>query len=621
MLNNKSSLVLGLLAATSCQLASAQSAVNSPDRAPEQLITVTSRIPLPVRRVATSVSVIDEAMILDRGNVSLKDILRQSTAIGGSNYGGAGSLSQIRIRGEEGFRTLMLFDGIKLSDTSAPQVGSPVEHILSSGVGRVEVLRGPQGLNYGADAGGVVSISSRASEPGLRIDIDGQAGSFGSEQLATNVSAANEQLDFYLSASDFTSDGFNARLSDTVTADKDGYENKSYHARLGYNIQQNMRLELTRHSIEGESEYDGCFSGTTVYDCESFYALEATRLSATYSAEGFSHQLAYSQSDTDRDDHALGVSAFTSQGELKRWEYTGSATQLPGLDLVFGVDLEQEENGSSGRDNEGYYVEVLSDFSESLFLSAGVREDHNDDFGRHRSLRLSSAYLLDVAEGALKFKASYGTGFRAPSLFEIEYNSGSFAYPPASLTQLSEETSEGIEYGVEFSATNGLLLALVRFDQEVEDAIFFDLATFSGYLQDTGISHSTGYEASVEYPLSESLRLSANYTYNDTERPNGLQRLRRPEQLANLGFSFRSTSGKLSLHAFYRASRDAIDEVFGAVEPLEATGVLDLSANYRLSENVSVYGRVENALDDEFEEIIDYRSPEQASYLGIRVNF
>lgn len=623
MLIRNSCLVLGLLAATCShiQIASAQTPANASDRAPQQIITVANRVPIPIRRVATSVSVIDEAMILDRGNISLKDILRQSTAIGGSNYGGSGSIAQVRIRGEEGFRTLMLFDGIKLSDTSAPQVGTPIEHLLSGGIGRVEVLRGPHGLNYGADAGGVVSISSRASEPGLAVHIDGQKGSFGSEQLTGNISAANDRVDVYLSASELNSEGYNARISDNLIADKDGYENQSYHARIGVNVLENLRLELVQHSVDGHTQYDGCYSGTTVYDCETIYNLDATRLSATFNTDTLSHVLAYTTTDTDRDDRALGVSAFGSQGELQRWEYTGSATRLPGFDLVFGVDLEQEHSGANQRDNEGYYLEALSDFSENLFFTAGVRQDHNDDFGSHQSYRFTTAYLFDVADGALKFKASYGTGFRAPSLYEVAYNTSSFAYPPASLTRLGEETSAGFEYGIEYTATSGLHLELVRFDQDVEDAIYFDLAAFSGYLQDTGTSSSKGYEAIVEFPLSGQLHLSANYTYNDTKRPNGLQRLRRPQHLANLGLSFRDSTDKLAVHVFYRATRDAIDEVFGSIEPLEATRVLDLGASYRLTANIEMYGRVENVLNDEFEEVIDYRSPERASYIGIRVNF
>lgn len=593
----------------------------APEQSLEQIVVIANRIPVPIKQIGASVSIIDAQAILDHGNFSLKDILRQSAAVGGSNYGGTGAISAIRIRGEEGFRTLTLFDGLKLSDPSGPQVATAVEHILSDGVGRVEILRGPQGLSYGADAGGVVSISSRSIEPGFAIGIDGQTGSFGTEQIAGTVSAASERADFFLSVSDYQSDGYNVRLSDTVLSDKDGYENQTLHTRLGVNVSDAWRVELVHRQVDGESEYDGCYSGTTVHDCESLFDLAATRVAASYNSTRFTHSLAWSHTETDRDDLALGASSFGSNGELDRLEYVGSMKDLPGFDLVFGVDLEQEENGAQSRDNEGYYVEALSNFSDRLFLTAGARRDHNDDFGNHNSYRISGAWLIDLSAGVVKLRSSYGSGFRAPSLYEIAYNSGPWSYPPASLVTLGEETSRGFEAAIEYQGDNGLHLEFVAFDQEVEDAIFFDLSAFSGYLQDTGKSDSSGFEIIAAYPLTATLNVQANYTYNETERPNGQQRLRRPEHLANVGLSYRSDSGKLNLHGFYRATRDAIDEVFGSAVALEDTAVLDLGASYRLTESVQLYARIENAFDDSFQEVVDYRAPGRASYLGFRVNF
>ena len=87
-----------------------------------------------------------------------------------------------------------------------------------------------------------------------------------------------------------------------------------------------------------------------------------------------------------------------------------------------------------------------------MTISGGVRRDENDDFGEHTSHRITSAYLFNWIDTAIRFKASYGSGFRAPSLYEVDYNGGPWAFPPASNTQLIEETSEGYEYGFEFMA-------------------------------------------------------------------------------------------------------------------------------------------------------------------------
>jgi vitamin B12 transporter len=333
------------------------------------------------------------------------------------------------------------------------------------------------------------------------------------------------------------------------------------------------------------------------------------------------HSVAVAQTESDNDSLTQGVSAFTAIGKLERVEYIGQLTELNGFDLVFGVDLEEESNNAISRDNIGYYGEFLSDFSETLFFTAGVRVDDNDDFGQHTSFRVSTAHLIDLGNNnTLKLKASAGSGFRAPSTAEIAYNAGPFASPPASNVRLSEETSQGFELGLEYFVGTQLKLEAVYFDQDVEDAILFDLDTFSGYLQDVGNSNSSGIELVADYALSANWALKGNYTFNETERPNGLQRIRRPEHLANLGVSYRSSDNKLSFNAFYRSSANAVDGNT-VVVPLDDFGVVDINARYQINQNVEFYARVENALDEDYQEINDFNSPQRGSYIGARLSF
>ena len=79
----------------------------------QEIIVTSSLVPIPLRQIGTSVSVITEDEINAHGNISLVDVLRQQPAIGSSNNGGAGKTTALRIRGEEGFRTLTVFDGLR----------------------------------------------------------------------------------------------------------------------------------------------------------------------------------------------------------------------------------------------------------------------------------------------------------------------------------------------------------------------------------------------------------------------------------------------------------------------------------------------------------------------------
>ncbi|MGV3591183.1 MAG: TonB-dependent receptor plug domain-containing protein [Gammaproteobacteria bacterium] len=589
----------------------------------DEIVVTSSRVPIPLRQLGTSVSVITAAEIEMHGNLALTDVLRQLPAVSSTNTGGAGKSTSLRIRGEEGFRTLTLIDGLRLSDPSGTQVGAPMEHLLSNGIGRVEILRGPQGLSYGADAGGIINISSRQGEPGFQANLDAQGGKFGTQQYSATVGGGNERADYFVSAASYRTDGFNTAVDDTVTRDADGYDNTTVHLRGGLNLSDAWRIDLVHRDVAGDTEYDSCNAPVTfvpTHDCIGITDQQATRGAIGYSGDSFTHSLSYATTRTDHDNLANGLSAFTSEGELNRWEYVGTATDLPGFDLVFGGDLEEASNRGVGRDNTGVYLETISDFSDDLHLTAGVRHDDNDDFGTNTSYRISGAYVYDLASGdTLKFRSSYGTGFRAPSPYEIAYNAGEFAYPPASLVKLRQETSKGHEFGVEYRS-HTLQLDATWFDQDVEDAIFFDLDTFSGYLQDIGRSTSKGIELSAVVSFAH-WHLTANHTWNDTKLPNGQPRRRRPEHLTNLGVSYFGMGERLNLNAFYRISRDSFDQVGATLVPLDDFAIMDLSATFDVNDSLQLYGRVENALDEDYREVAGFNTAGRAAYVGVRLSY
>ncbi len=591
----------------------------------EEVVVTSSRIPMPLREVGTSISVVTQQEISELGFTSLYDVLRTQPGVSVTNTGGAGSAAALRIRGEEGYRTLVLLDGIDISDTSGPQVSPRFEQLMSSGVQRVEILRGPQGLMYGADAGGVVNISTIAPTDGFGGEVSAEGGRYGSQQLAGNLGGGNDTVDFNLSGTDFQTDGFNARTTDTVLKDDDGYDNRTANARLGYNATEQLRLSLVGRSVKGKNRFDDCFTVDTFAAtdrCRDQYEQQAWRLAADYEAGRFSHQLAYNGNDTDRKFYSDGQSSFSTQGELERSSYLGSFSASQGLRLVYGVDLETEslDDGSldESRDQSGYYLEYQGGFGNRLFLTAGTRYDDNDDFGSHTSYRVSSAYLFALGGGELKLKGAYGTGFRAPSLYEIAYNNGGSAYPPASDTTLKEERSKGYDFGLSWLAASGLYLEAVYFDQKVEDEIYFDLTDFSGYLQRNGDTDSSGVELVADWPLLATLSISANYTFNDTETSSGDSRPYRPQHLANLGLNWRSLAGKLVLGASWRLSQDAQD-IDGT--QLDDYQVLELTASYQLFEGLQLYGRLENALDEDYEEVPTYNTSGAAGYAGLRYSF
>jgi vitamin B12 transporter len=594
---------------------------------PEEIIVTSSIVAQPRRQIGTAVSVIDFDDIELRGYTDLAEVLRTQTGIAVTNSGGAGKSTSVRIRGEDSFRTLLMIDGVKALDPSAPQVSPSFESLLAaSDLQRVEVLRGPQGFIYGADAGGVVNVITKRGADELGGQVGIELGEHSQRKVDAALSGGSDQGDYFVSVVDLETDGFNARTDDTVLRDDDGADNTTLHAKLGWNVADNLRLQLVARDVDATAAYDRCshpVTFATVHDCSGTTGQRTYKVSAEHSAGNVSNAFGYSNIETVRDAFAVGLPAFGSEGQIGRLEYTGSYKHADAATLVFGLDLQDEEltdaDGPRSRDQKGYYFEYQGAFADALFVTLGARYDDNDDFGSHTSTRVSAAYVQELgADRSVKYRTSIGSGFRAPSLFEVAYNRGPFSFPPAAGLALTEESSEGFDVGIEYDAANGLHLEVTYFDQEIQDEIFFDLVNFSGYLQSAGTSTSKGVELGANVRLGERWELLANWTNNDADLGTDQPRLYRPKNFGNVGLSYRAPDPRLAVIANYRIARDSIDLSSVALDEYE---VLDVSVRYDTSETLQLYGRVQNATGETYQEVVGFNAAERSIYGGVWVRF
>jgi vitamin B12 transporter len=616
--------VLAVRSLTALGAALAASSGAAQQARPEEIVVTSSRIEQPRRQIGTAMSVIDFEEVELRGYAGLADVLRTQTGIGVNNLGGPGKTTSVRVRGEESFRTLLIVDGVKALDPSAPQVAPTFDSLLTaSDLERVEVLRGPQGFVYGADAGGVVNVITKRGTGDLGGQLGLEFGDYSTRKIDGALSGGSDAGDYFFSVVDYETDGFNSRVADnSALQDDDGAENTTLHAKLGWNVVENLRLQLVARDVDAEAAYDTC-GFPAQHDCSGTTDQQIYKLSAEHSTDDFSNEFGLSTIDIVRDDFAGGARAFGSEGEIKRVEYLGSYVVSPAATLVYGLDLHDEsfvdDEGPHSREQKGYYFEYQGAFDDAFFLSLGARYDDNDDFGSHTSSRLSLAYVQALAsDRSIKYRATVGTGFRAPSLFELSYNRGPFAFPPALDFAPKEETSQGYDVGIEYDAANGLHFEVTYFDQDVEDQIYFDLLGFSGYLQSTGTSTSKGVEVEANVPLGERWEFLANWTNNEAEDAAGQPRVQRPENLGNVGLLYRGADERVSFIANWRVARDSVDVGGLAVPDYE---VLDLSITYRPSGGLEIFGRVQNATDEVYQEVAGYYTAERSIYGGVRLRF
>lgn len=599
----------------------------------EEIVVTSSRVEMPLREVATSISIVTKEDIEIRGFSTVANTLRYEPAISVTSNGGAGTPTDVRVRGESGFRTKVYIDGIDITDNSSTQAGPNFGNLLTGGIDRIEILRGPEGLSYGADAGGVINMYTATPQTGLTGGFDVEGGRYGTWQYGGHVAGGTEVIDGAAMVERYETDGFNTLASDTVLQDDDGYKNTTLHGRTGWNINDTLRAELVGRSVEGKGDYDSCFLGAPTYletdDCKQEYDQDFGRVALVHSGEAFSNTLSYNANSADRKFYTEGFNDYSYKSDFQQIDYLGNWKHSELLNLVYGLDLQRDSmnagDGDESRDQEGYFLEYQGGFADSVYLSAGARYTDNEDFGTKTTYRTGAVYLVAAGEGEFKFKATYGTGFRAPSLYEISYNTN---FPPFAseppygqlppLPELGAEESKGYDAGVGYFATSGWYLDVVYFDQKIDDEIYFDLIDFSGYLQGDGESSSNGVEVTTEVPLGEIFTLTGNYTYTDTQGFDGEQRLRTPKNMGNIGILTDLLNGQLQINVNYRVARDIADETLGSVGDYE---VLDLSVSYQVLDSLQLYARVENATDEDYQEVPNYNTAGAAGYAGLRYRF
>jgi vitamin B12 transporter len=597
------------------------------------VVTATKR-PTPLRQIGSSVSVITGQEIAERGYTYVDEALRELAGVNITRNGPPGSLSVARLRGEEAYRTLLLIDGIKVSDVAAPQVLPNLSTVQVSAVERIEVLRGPQALLYGADAiGGVINIITRSGTRAGFVEGGIEGGSFGTFRAEASAGRAWDGGDAAFTASWFRTDGFSAREGDPTLDDSDGARNLTLHGKAGFDLGGGVRVEGVARYVDAMAEFDG-FTGDPDRSLESEEWSGRIAMVWAPGDAGHSHTLAYNVYDSRRRDLRAGqpttdffgnlISRF--DGQRHEVQYHGTLRVAEGHTILFGADWERErvatDSESGARAGHGFFAEWQSELPGDVFVTAGARYDHHAEFGGHLSGRATAAWLPVLLAGEeSKLRASVGTGFRAPSLLEQARNR-TFSLPP-----LKEEKAVGFDLGAEQSFFGGrLTVDVTYFDQRIRDEIRFDNVSFTGYFQADGVTTSRGVETALRIMPLDGLTVDLSYTYLDArvrspDPEDGLMRVRRPRHSGNAALTYRFDDNRahVTVHAGGAAkTQDGFREFRTTLDDYITVGA---AAGYQVTDNVRLFLRGVNLLNAQYQEVAGFATSSRAVYGGVAVRF
>ncbi|MFN3171853.1 MAG: TonB-dependent receptor plug domain-containing protein [Hyphomicrobiales bacterium] len=575
-------------------------------------------IATPIARAGSAVSVITREEIEQAGQNSVAEILRASPGVSFNSSGGFGSSTDVRIRGAESQHTMVLIDGVPVSDTTSTRNAFDFTMLPVGSIERIEVLRGPQSALYGSDAiGGVIAITTRQPTRGLSGSASVEGGSFGTHREASRAGYGGDQFSITGYAEHFSTQGYSRRAGND---EADGSRQWTGGLRGQANLSENLSLDAAFQVTDLETNYDR--SNT---DPEG----EADRLSITGHArathESFDGRWRQTvtafASSTDRsfvenadvDDYNGNRIGMEYTGEI-RWDALGTT--------LYGLTGEQQsaeyvEVSTVQFDEDELYwgAFAMQQFSigPALHLSAAVRFDDFADAGTFVTGRGTAVYELHETE--TRFHGSVGTGAKAPSLRQR-----------AATPNLRPEESWGADIGITQTLFDGrLTVDVTGFYQEIEDLHVYTGGFGSFALEaweNIDEARLMGIEVTADARVIPGhVDASAHYAYLDAEDATTGDRLqRRPEHeaqvtLSYIGIDRLRVSGVVNWVGGERFSRSR------ERDPLDPYTRVDVTASYQAHEHLEIYGRIENLFDVEYEEINGYNTPRLSAYAGIRATF
>jgi vitamin B12 transporter len=574
----------------------------------------------------------------------LSDILRDVPGVSVSRSGSLGGITQVRLRGTEANHTLVMIDGMEASDAFAGEFDFAT--LITDDVARVEVLRGQQSALYGSDAiGGVINyitLSGREA-PGGRARVE--RGSFGTIDASARYAGVAGALDYALSAGYADSDGF--PVSHFGSRDL-ATENSVVSGRFEYTPTDTLRLKaIARYSRTEADSNDQDFNfppGPTygfVIDSDDYYknrAIYGLVRGELDTFEGnWTHALTAQGVDASRDNFSGNAFDFGDNGKRLRYSYESTlrfGSESFAQTLTGAFDHERENFQNLGQfllpvqsidrqvTNKGVVLQYDARIDERIGLGAAIRHDDNDRFDDDTTYRVQGSFKFD---GGTRLRAAAGSGIKNPGIFELfGFDPGTFIGNPA----LKPEKSQGWEVGVDQSLADGAaFVGVTWFDSKLKDEIF---TSFLPNFDSTVLNRDTdstqkGVEVFAQARIAQSWRVDASYTYLDSEE-NGVEELRRPPHIASLNIGWRAPEDRAGVALTVRYNGSTNDNNFTLAVPgptvrLAPYTLVNIGADFMVTDNVQLYGRIENLLDENYEEVFTYRSAGLGGYAGARFTF
>lgn len=583
----------------------------------------------PLSKTGQPVTVITADEIQSIQGPDITRVLERVPGLTITRNGGPGSFTGVRLRGSDAEQVLVLVDGVRLEDVSAPSGGFDFGTLTPGGVERIDVLRGSNSIVWGSAAiGGVIAVQSRDLNG---IEASAELGANDSYLADAAAGIASDFGALTLNGGYSRSDGVSAAA---VGTEPDGFRQWRVGGRGRINLSQDLAIVATARYADTRTDIDGFAPPTYSFGDTPEYQdtrQASGRVGLRYTGSDLTLNTGFAISDTKRDyyDPTFGTDpSYGYKGRSERVDLTGRVNLPADFTLDFGGDSEWTRFSSTfdaqAKANLTSGHALLGWSSDRASLAAGVRVDDHSRFGTAWTFGANGSFSLT---SDLRLRASYGEGFKAPTLYQLLSNYGNAALNP--------ERSKSYDAGLEWGVPHGQLHAAVTvFRRDSRNLItFVSCASLNacatrpfGLYDNVGLARAQGVEAELGARPTDTLHLQAAYTYLETENRTrgtanfGKDLARRPAHALTLSSDWTTPLAGLILGADLRLVGDSFDNASNT-RRLDGYALTTVRASFPLTEKVELYGRVENVFDVNYQTVADYGTWGRSAYIGIRAKY
>lgn len=628
----------------------------------EEIVVTATRSKKSKEKVASSMTVITEKEIEDKQKKTVLDVLRGNEGLDVVQTGGPGKTTSVFIRGAEPEHTLVLIDGVEMNDPISPGRTFDFNHLTIDNIERVEVLRGPQSTLYGSDAiGGVINIITKRGEGKPTGYLSGEYGSFDTWITKAGFNGSSDLFNYSVAAARLDTDSFSvAEEEGTDNTERDPYENSTISTRFGFTPLDFWDIDFITRYTDDELDTDGFEFGLGPADdvnskSESHRIYSKIQSNLSLFDDRWEQNAAYHLTDTERENRdpsePLGpVDSFKASydGQVKTFEWQHNLHLFEGEifenTVMAGYEYERDEGKSTSltqtafgtsvtkleerrsRQNS-YFFDIQSGLWDRFFTTVGFRWDDHQFFGTEDTYRVTGAYLLKETD--TKFKATYAKGFKAPTIFQLFSEYGN--------QELDPERSRGWDVGIEQSFFDDHFAMGVTYYHNsfhnliefIQDPVKFPNNRFFGGYENIALARSEGIESFLSLNPIKNLTFNLSYTYTNTkdkEReidPKDLRRRADDKLKFDANYTFLNKKANVNFNMVYIGKNWQIDYSTPDSERVrvEDYTLANLAVSYDIKKDVSLFGRIENLFDDNYQEVIGYGTADMSGYAGIKVSF